>query len=189
MLIGIIMDDIKTSYEIVKVLKMLNIPFIFLKKNENIPNNICAIISSEKLNNKRFILYEGNAKKTVLKAISICKGRENFEEVIVGIDPGNKVGVVVLADGDLIEAKIILNHRLEEFIKSILIDYPTNSFIFKIGKGEIPKEVLSIINNDVRVKVEFVEEVKLPIPPKYRIKGLKKDLKSALIIALSKSFR
>lgn len=183
------MDDIKTSYEIVKVLKMLNIPFVFLKKSESIPNNVCAIISSEKLNNKRTIFYEGNAKKTVLKAISICKGRENFEEVIVGIDPGNRVGIVVLADGNLIEAKIVLNCKLEEFIKSILMDYPANSFVFKIGKGQIPKEVLSIINNDVRAKMEFVEEVKLPIPPKYKVKGMKKDLKSALIIALSKSFR
>ncbi|MCX8169794.1 MAG: hypothetical protein N3D72_01765 [Candidatus Methanomethyliaceae archaeon] len=189
MLIGIIANDIKASYEIVEVLKELNVPFVLLESNEFMPSNVCAIISSKRLNIKNLVLYEGNAKRTALKAISICKGREEFEEVIVGIDPGVRVGIVVLADGDLLEARIISNHNLEETLHNILIDYPSKSFIFKIGKGEISKEALFAICNDNRVRNEFVKEDKLPIPPKYRIKRLKKDLKSALIIALSKSFR
>lgn len=183
------MDDIKASYEIAKVLRTLKIPFVLLKKGDSIPNNVCAFISREKSHDRRAVLYEGNAKKAVLKAISVCKGRECFEEVVIGIDPGSRVGMVVLADGDLMEARAFLSYKLEEVVKSVLMDYPAKSFIFKIGKGEISQEVISIIKEDVRARVEFVDEEKLPIPPKYRIKGMKRDLKSALIIALSKSFR
>ncbi|MEM3040380.1 MAG: hypothetical protein QXO54_06220, partial [Candidatus Methanomethylicaceae archaeon] len=67
----------------------------------------------------------------------------------------------------------------------ILEDYPTYFILFRIGKGKVPEGAILQMKKNGRAKVEFVHETKMSLPTKYSIKGLPKDARSALIIALS----
>ena len=190
--LGIFVEDIKASYDIMKEMKRMRIPFVLLDPNEPIPEFVGAVISFHASGDKgtKQVMYDGNARRTVLRALCVSNPlkvtkNEFFDFVVIGLDPGGRTGIAILADGELIEAYTVSEDELEREIAKILEDYPANSIIFRIGKGTVPERAILQIKKDERAKVEFVHEAKMELPTKYRIKGLPKDARSALIIALS----
>ncbi|MBC7112578.1 MAG: hypothetical protein H5T34_00915 [Candidatus Methanomethyliales bacterium] len=190
--LGILVEDIKASYDIVKEMKRMRVPFVLLDPNEPIPEFVGAVISFHASGDKgtKQVIYNGNARRTVLRALCVSNPlkvsrNELFDFVVIGIDPGRRTGIAILADGELIEAYTVSEDELEREIAKILEDYPTHSIVFRIGKGIVPEKVILQIKKDDRAKVEFVHEAKMVLPTKYKIKGLPKDARSALIIALS----
>lgn len=186
------MDNIKASYDLIKEMKRMKVPFLLLDPNEPIPESVSVVISyhAEKCDYVNKVVYDGNAKRTILRALSLsnpCKTKKDdfFDLVVVGIDPGKRTGIAILADGELIEVHTLCEEDLEREIVAILKDYPAHTIVFRLGKGKISERVLDIIRRDARAKVEFVDEAKISVPSKYRSKGLRKDARSALIIALS----
>ncbi|MGC8937126.1 MAG: hypothetical protein ACP5KV_07200 [Candidatus Methanomethylicaceae archaeon] len=186
------MDNIKASYDLIKEMKRMKVPFLLLEPNEPIPESVSAVISfhAKKCDYANKVVYDGNAKRTILRALSLSSPSKSekdgfFDLVVVGIDPGKRTGMAILADGELIEAHTLSEEDLEKEVLGILEDYPAHIIVFRLGKGEISKRVLDIIRRDARAKIEFVDETKMSVPSKYRAKKLRKDARSALIIALS----
>jgi uncharacterized protein (DUF433 family) len=186
--LGIVTDDIKTSYWVIRELKRMKIPFALIKAGDPIPDHISALILCGGIppqGYKMAVSYDGNARRTVLKAMSASAGKERFGLVVVGIDPGDCTGVAIIADGELVEAYTVDRLVLKEEIQEILEEYPAERLLFRIGRGSISNEVLARLQGEPRVRTEFVVETKKTLPPKFLRKGLKKDAKSALIIAIS----
>ncbi|MGQ9759493.1 MAG: hypothetical protein ACUVQ5_02845 [Candidatus Methanomethylicaceae archaeon] len=185
--LGIFMENIKASYGLIKELRRMRVPFVLLRPADPIPDSVDVVISfrAHPQYKNRVVLYDGDPKRTILRALSASKGKEYFEDVIIGVDPGQRSGLAVLADGELLEAYTVAEECLGREIERILRDYPAGSFIFKFGKGRIPNGLFSMVKTDNRARIEIVDETKMSIPPKYNTKGLRKDAKSALTIALS----
>jgi uncharacterized protein (DUF433 family) len=186
--LGIVIDNIKTSYGVIRELKRMKIPFALIKAGDPIPDHISALILCGGIppqGYKMAVSYDGNAKRTVLKAMSASAGKERFELVVVGIDPGDCTGVAIIADGELVEAYTVDRLILKQEVEEILEDYPAERFLFRIGRGSVSDEAIVKLQEDPRVRMEFVVETKKTLPPKFLRKGLKKDAKSALIIATS----
>ncbi|MCX8182243.1 MAG: hypothetical protein N3D12_03920 [Candidatus Methanomethyliaceae archaeon] len=186
------MEDIKASYDLVKEMKRMGIPFVLLDPNEPIPEFVGAVIAFQAKTEKgvKQVIYDGNTRRTILRALcfsnpSNTSMKEYFDVVVIGLDPGRRTGIAILADGELIEAYTVPEGVLEREIIKILEDYPTRSIVFRVGKGTVPDGTILQIKKDRRAKVEFVHETKMSLPTKYRIKRLSKDARSALIIALS----
>ncbi len=181
------MENIKASYDLIRELQRMRLPFVLLRPDETIPEYVDAVISFQaaKRNQNNVAVYDGNARRTILRALSLSKGKEYFDDVVIGVDPGKRAGLAILAEGELIEAYTVAEGGLERELRGILEYYPARSFIFRIGKGRVPEEAILQIKKDSRAKIGFVCEAKMSIPPKYRTKGLRKDAKSALMIALS----
>jgi hypothetical protein len=186
--IGVLVDDIKASYRVIRELKAKRIPFVLLKPGEQSPDHVTALIicgDADASVPDKEVRYNEDARNTVLRAISISNGRERFELVVVGVDPGESTGIAVIADGDFLEGYTVAKNLAGEEVKIILAAYPTSNFLFRIGKGRVSRDLLAAIRRDPRAAVEFVVETKKEVPVVYRRKGMKKDVKSALIIALT----
>jgi hypothetical protein len=186
--LGIVMDNIKTSYDVIRELKRMKIPFVLLRSEDHIPDHVSALIvcgSAPGVEDVRRVAYDGSPRSTVLKAMSASLGRVRFELAVVGVDPGESTGLAIIADGELVEAYSVRGSDLLEEVAELLATVPAERILFRIGKGKAVSGLADALKEDPRVKVEFVEETKKELPPLFHRKGLKKDARSALVIALS----
>jgi len=185
--LGIVVGDIKTSYGLIKELKRIGIPFVLLTEGDAIPAHVSAIIvSGPKAGGGSLpqVPYDGDPRRTVLRALSASMGRERFGQVVVGIDPGDSAGVAVIADGELVEAFAVVGERVWAAVWGILKAYDAEEFILKLGRGRVDGAVISRLKGS-GIRVERVEDVERALPRAYRRKWMRKDAKSALKIALS----
>jgi hypothetical protein len=186
--IGVVVDDIKASYRVIRELKAKRIPFVLLKPGEQPPDFVTSLIMCGDADagvQDKGVRYNGDARNTVLRVISLSNGREKFELVVVGVDPGESTGIAVIADGDFLEGYTVTKILAGEEAKMILATYPASNFLFRIGKGRVSRDLLAVVRSDPRAVIEFVTETKKEVPVVYRRKGMRKDVKSALIIALT----
>jgi hypothetical protein len=135
----------KSYYLIVSELKRKNIPFLSLTPYEFIPIEIKAVITSKKerhlIKHERTLIYEEGTDPEALinETLKIVEGKESFERVIIGVDPGDVLGLAVLADGKVIETMNCFSveetlTKIENVLKS-LANIPVASISVKIGDG------------------------------------------------------
>jgi hypothetical protein len=163
----------KAYYLIVDELKRRNLPFLSLTPGEPVPIEIEVVITTQDemqlVNHKRLLLYKDNdsVESLVNEASQIAAGKEYFERVIVGVDPGDVVGIAVLADGRVIETancfsfKETLN-KIEGLLKG-LENVHLASVSVKVGDG-VPshkENLLRILDKALpsNVVLESVSEV------------------------------
>jgi hypothetical protein len=185
--LGIVVGDIKTSYALMRELRRVGISFVLLKDGEPVPPHVSATIvdkASAATEAPCQVTYDGNPRKTVLRALSASMGRVRFGQVVVGIDPGESSGVAVIADGELVEVFTISGARLWAVVWDILEAYDAEEFALKLGRGRGDGGVISRLK-ECGVAVRRVEDVERALPRAYRRKWMRKDAKSALKIALS----
>lgn len=185
--LGIVVGDIKTSYGLMRELKKLGIPFMLLKEGEAVPAHLSATIAfvqKRRAPGPPQVYYDGDPKRTVLRAVAASMGKERFGQVVVGIDPGESAGVAVIADGELVEAFAVAGERLWTTVCEILRVYEAGQFTLKLGRGRVDFSVISRLRA-AGVEVRRVEDVEKALPRAYRRKWMRKDAKSALKIALS----
>ena len=186
--LGIVVGDIKSSYDVIRELKLRSIPFILLKEGEPVPNHVSAIIlCGAKYGGayERAVIYDSNPRRTVLKALSVATGREKFKLVVIGLDPGQSTGIAVIGDGELLEAYAVPSSDLNRELDKIFSTYEAERFLFRVGTGRRSDSALERISMDPRASVELVPEFKNWLPHVFKRKGLKRDVKSALVIALT----
>jgi hypothetical protein len=138
--VGIYTHDFKFYHDIVMDLKRWNLPFFSITDLYDIPPDINVIMSSI---NDAFTLpgqiKARNSLEGIRKCLPMLLNREEFNKIIIGIDPGPRPGVAVMADGVLMEAwecPVIANIR--ESILHIIGDYRYRYIMIKIGNGDRP---------------------------------------------------
>jgi hypothetical protein len=162
----------KAYYLIVNELRNKNIPFLSLTPTEPVPVEIKVVITTEKekylINHKKVLVYEDGADVEVMitEAVQAIQGKEYYEKLVVGVDPGEVLGLAVLADGKVIETQNCFSvAETLERIKSILRSLqknPTVSISVKIGDGvpSYKEELLLALDNALpqNVTLESVRE-------------------------------
>jgi hypothetical protein len=99
----------KAYYLIVNELKTKNIPFISLTPNDPVPIEIKVAITTKEeqhlINHEKILVYKDNTEPKALinEALQIAQGKECYEKIVIGVDPGEVFGLAVLADGQVIE--------------------------------------------------------------------------------------
>lgn len=135
----------KAYYHLVNELKRRNIPFLSLTPREPVPIEVKVVISTKEekglINHENVLAYKigDNPAPTVNEALRIVQGKELFEKVCIGVDPGEIFGLAVLAEGRVVETENCYSldeavHMIEEFIKN-LADTPVSSISVKVGDG------------------------------------------------------
>jgi hypothetical protein len=135
----------KAYYLIVNELKRKNVPFLSLTPAEPIPIEIRAVITTEKerplVKHEKVLTFTNGMKPEALvnQALQIVEGKESYEKIVIGVDPGEVFGLAVLADGKVIETGncFSIKETLDE-IKKILNnfkDITTTSISVKVGDG------------------------------------------------------
>jgi hypothetical protein len=135
----------KAYYLIVSELKKKGIPFLSLTPNESIPMEIKAVITTENeqqlIRHDRVLVYrEGMEPEALInEALQVVQGKGYYERVVIGIDPGEVLGLAVLADGKVIETGNCFSikdtaNKIGSILKN-LKRTPITSVSVKIGDG------------------------------------------------------
>jgi len=188
----------KAYYLIVDKLKERNLPFLSVLPNEPIPTEIKVVVTTEKekpqVQHEKILVYgeETELEALVNEAVHIAEGREYFQRIVVGVDPGEVVGLAVLADGRVIETANCFSlvetvERTKSIVRNIGVTNAPNVTV-KIGNGVPPikESLLRALDNELppNVKLESVSEAgtnRFMTKTKHR-RGLR-DIVSAIRIA------
>lgn len=135
----------KAYYLIVSELKKKNVPFFSLTPNERIPIEVKVVITTEEerpliKHEKILTLREEMAPEALInQAMQVAQGKEHYERIVIGVDPGEVFGLAVLADGKVVETGNCFGiEETVDKIKSILKNFkntPVTSILVKIGDG------------------------------------------------------
>lgn len=138
----------KAYYLIVNELKKKNLPFLSLTPKEPIPLEIYVVITTEEesplVKHENVLVYKDKMEPELLinEAVRIIQGKKRYERIVIGVDPGEVLGLAVLADGKVIETGNCFSpeetsKRITSILK-LLKSSPTASVFVKIGDG-VPK--------------------------------------------------
>ena len=160
----------KAYFLIVNELKQRKILFISILPGEPIPVEIRAVITTAKekhlTSHNKIVVYDPEMDSDILGAemIKILQGKELYENVVIGVDPGDAFGVAVLADGAIIDTEncFSIKETLNK-IKNVLrtIDASKSTVTIKVGSGvPIYKELLEALDKSLlpQIRLESVGE-------------------------------
>ncbi len=132
----------KAYYILVDELKAKNLPFLSLKPWDHIPLDVKVVITTEKesasIAHPNVLIFKNgeDSIKVIDEAIRIVQGKQSYEKVIIGIDPGETFGVAILGDGTVLAT--INCSSLKETVNAVLKtvrEDPAMSFVVKVGDG------------------------------------------------------
>jgi hypothetical protein len=161
----------KAYYLIVNALRENGINFYSLIPGQTVPSRAKLVITTEQekaeVGNHRVLVFHGEEADLdvlVLEVKKLLLGKETYEHIIVGIDPGEVNGLAVLADGKIIEEANCGSSR--ELVNGILkvlkcVDFAVTSVTVKIGDGvPVYRELLYSLNEALptQVNLEVVGE-------------------------------
>jgi len=162
----------KAYYLIVNELKRRNVAFISLIPKEPIPMEVKVVLTTKEeqhlINHKRVLACQNdtNPEMLVNEALQIVQGKEAYEKIVIGVDPGKVFGVAVLADGKVIDSGncFSIEETLDKINDSLKVFEKTsvNSFHVKIGDGvpECKERLLQALDDKLpsNVILESVSE-------------------------------
>ncbi|MGC8584974.1 MAG: hypothetical protein ACP5RZ_01205 [Thermoplasmata archaeon] len=172
MKLGIFVENPKYYYMLLKELKLREIEFVDLHEGEY--KNVAAVITDTDIS---FInaVRDSDPERAVRKSLSYLYGKKRFDEIIIGIDPGVRTGIVVLGDGYMLEGlEVTSPFKVRDIIDKIYADYRPEKFSIKIGRGDIHRRNI-IVNSLYRdYNVEVVDEDKTTPAKNRNIEAAKK---------------
>jgi hypothetical protein len=160
----------KAYYLIVSELKGKNIPFLSLTPDQPVPIEIKVVITTEEekqlINHERILMYHDGVEPEALihEALQIVQGKESYEKIVIGVDPGEVFGLAVLADGKVIETENCFSvkgtlDRIVNVLKNVG-KTPTTSVSVKVGDGvPVYKEKLLRVLDQVLPSNVMLESV------------------------------
>jgi hypothetical protein len=160
----------KAYFLIVNALRERNMAFLSLIPGEPVPTEVKVVITTEKekhlINHEKVLVYDSKTEpdNVVKEAEKILQGKESYEKIVIGIDPGEVFGLAVIADGKVSETENcfsiqeILN-KIKNIIKNVNVSATVVSV--KIGNG-VPayKKLLETLDSALppEVVLEAVSE-------------------------------
>jgi hypothetical protein len=184
----------KAYFLLIKELKERNISFLSFVPGDAVPSAAKVVITTEKekplICHEKVLVFDEKQEpaNVVSEAARIIQGKEKYEKVVVGIDPGEVFGLAVVADGKVAETCncIGTNEVLKE-VENTVTANASSSITVKIGNGvPIYKELLEVLDAGLppQVELEIVSEAGTDRPTKNdsHRRGLR-DIASAIRIA------
>ena len=160
----------KAYFLIVNKLREQNIPFISLVPGESVPAEVKAVITTEKekhlIKNENILILtsENELDNIVNEAKRILEGKEAYEKILIGIDPGEAIGLAGIADGKVIEEVNCFSKQevINSIIKAIRnVDFAVTSVSVKVGNGvPVYREIVEALDDALppAVVLEVVSE-------------------------------
>lgn len=145
-------------------LKSRQLTFVTLRLHEPIPPNVRVVITTAEeadtvaWEGEHTIVYD-DPVSTASRAIHAEKGYGPIESMIIGIDPGRRPGIAVLAGDMVVEVHQVSVTEVEPLVRKIIHDYRPSSVLIRIGHGA--RLVTTQITNSLLqagFRVEMVDE-------------------------------
>jgi hypothetical protein len=142
MRVAVVTGDARVYYTAAKVLKKYKIPFLSLRVGERVPYDVEVVLTGEKdpveFPVKVIVRDEGFIDELLAR----LEGRRRVQNVFIAIDPGDRPGMSVVADGKVMEVHRLKNPRDIGPVVELLEKYP--SARIKIGNGAKMQRIMML---------------------------------------------
>ncbi|NOR60398.1 MAG: hypothetical protein GQ469_07195 [Methanosarcinales archaeon] len=103
--------------------------------------------------------FNNDPVSTINAALKLLNGKNDINQVVIGIDPGKNPGVVVLEDGQVSEVHHVPARDVPGLVRQILENYPGKDIVIRIGNGArlVRTQLINSIL-DMGANVEVVDE-------------------------------
>jgi hypothetical protein len=159
----------RAYYQLVTELNRKRLPFLSLKPWDPIPLHIKVVLTTEKeihqVSHPQILIFEqkSNPETVVDEAILIVQGKQGYEKVVVGVDPGKTYGIAILGDNKVLAT--LTSSNIEEashLVVDSLKRFPAEVKVVRVGNGppEYTQTLLSSLDKDLpeETLVEIVSE-------------------------------
>jgi transcriptional accessory protein Tex/SPT6 len=186
----------KAYFLIVNKLREQNISFISLTPGEPVPPKVRLVITTEQekslVKHEKILVFhsEDELDNLINELQKILLGKEAFERIVIGVDPGEATGLAVVADGKVIEEGNC--YSTQEVINNITkaisnVNFFQTAVSVKIGNGvPVYKELLEALDGALppQVALEVVSEAgtNKPLKENRHSRGIR-HISSAIHIA------
>lgn len=190
----------KPYFKFVKALKALNLTFDSLLPEEvgSYSGNLVLTTMKEIPRSQKPLLHEEVFDKdpTVIRGMMIRKLDSGLErdELVIGIDPGHRIGLYVFYLGKEIESSIFNSvEELVSHVVTILAELKAAKKIVKVGNGNmrLAKKITTLLNLRFcsHFELEFVDERRTSLRVKNFNQRGKRDMMSAKYITQREGYR
>ena len=155
----------KAYFLIVNKLRERKIPFLSLVPGDHVAAEVKVVITTEKekhlvTHSKKLIFHGEHELDTLIEEVEkILQGKEAYEKIIIGIDPGEAIGLAAIADGNVIEESNCFSKK--EVIDTINkvaknVNFSVTNILVKIGNGvPVYKDLLEALDEALLPKIEL----------------------------------
>jgi hypothetical protein len=162
--------DGKSYFFIVNKLREQNIPFVSLVPGHPVPAQIKVVVTTptekNQMNFNKILVFTGEETldDLAIDIKSILQGKEAYEKIIIGLDPGVAIGLAIIADGNIMVVENCFSSK--ETIKCITktiknVNYNQTIVCIKIGNGiPIYKDLLEALDQALppQITLQVVNE-------------------------------
>ena len=191
----------KAYFLIVNQLRERNIPFVSLVPGDSVPARVKVVITTDKekqlIKHEKILIFPGENELDLLvdEVEKMLQGKEAYQKIIVGVDPGEAIGFAAIADGKVIEESNCFSTKelIDTIIKTLKnVDFSVTKVDVKIGNGvPIYKDLLEALDGALPQKVELnvVDEAGTNKPLKENKRSRRvRHISSAKRIAIRKGY-
>jgi hypothetical protein len=161
--LGILTEDFRLYHDLVATLKARDIPFVSLSFSERIPESVGAVLTStseaSRVRSKAVVAVD-DLDSSVAKALQLLKGKREWKELLVGIDPGREPGFAVIGDGEVIDTRLARSpEAVAHLVRQAIRTFPAEVVCVRVGHGDPTNRnrILNALGRDP-IRVEIVDE-------------------------------
>ncbi len=157
--------DGRAYFLIVNQLRERNISFVSLVPGDEVAAEVKVVITTENemnlVKHGKILVFlgEDDLDNLVNDLAKILQGKEAYKKIVIGVDPGEAIGVAAIADGKVIEESNCFSAKeLVDTINKTLknVDLSETNVAIKIGNGvPVHKELVEALDEGIRPKVEL----------------------------------
>jgi hypothetical protein len=159
----------RAYYQLVTELQRKRLPFLSLKPWDPVPLHIRAVLTTEEesrqVSHPHIITFgqDSNPESAVDEAILIVQGKQGYEKVVVGVDPGKTYGIAILGDNKVLATLTSSNvDAASHLVVDSLKRFPAEAKVVRVGNGppEYTQTLLDSLDKTLpeETSVEIVSE-------------------------------
>src|SRR3989441_9222902 len=135
--LGILTEDFRLYHDLVAALKARELPFTSLSFARRIPDAVGAVLTSPAEASRvrlQHIVPVDDIDSSIAKALQLLRGKSEWEELRIGVDPGREPGVAIIGDGEAIDTRIAASPEAVAFhVPQALRTFPAEDIRLRIG--------------------------------------------------------
>jgi len=153
--LGILTEDFRLYHDLVAALKARDVPFASLSFARRIPDTVGVVLTSPAEAHRI-----DDIDSSIGQALQLLRGKSEWEELRIGVDPGREPGVAIIGDGEVIDTRIAASPEAVAFhVRQAIRTFPAKDVRVRIGHGDPTNRdrVLNALSRD-GLRVEIVDE-------------------------------
>ncbi len=161
--LGVLTEDFRLYHDMVAALKARGLPFVSLSFARRIPETVGAVLTSAaeapRVRSSHVVVVD-DVENAIARALQVVKGKTDWQELLIGVDPGREPGVAVLGDGDVLDTRLAASpEAVRDHVRAALQMFPAKQVRVRVGHGDPTNRnrILNALAAD-RLRVEIVDE-------------------------------